>query len=132
MSKILSIPDFGDIEYKDDLSFGEISQILEAAVDITDIQKPKVNANLYQFAVLQRAIIKAPFDHNNTEALKAVPSKIMSKIISGVMKEFPLMAYMDNWIISMTGMTLADLEIMSTSNVPSILAGTNVQLTGNP
>jgi hypothetical protein len=55
----------------------------------------------------------------------------MSKIISEVMKEFPLVNYVDNWMISLMGMNLADSEILYTPNVPLTSGGTNAQLTVN-
>lgn len=132
MSKTLNIDGYGVIEYQDDISFGDISQIMEACVDISDIQKPNVDANLYIFAVLQRVIIKAPFNHSDINEIKKVDSRTMSKIIAGVMKDFPLKNYVDNWMISLVGMTLADSETISTSSLLSTAAGTNVRLTPNP
>ena len=36
------------IEYETELSFGETEAIINTAIDLTDIQKPKVNLQLYQ------------------------------------------------------------------------------------
>lgn len=130
-NKIINVEGLGEIEYLDDLPFGIVSQIVKNCVDIQDITKPKVDADTYQYAILTQAIVRAPFNPKNLEELKAVPSKKLSKVISEVMKEFPLVNYVDNWMISLMGMNLADSEILYTPNVPSTSVGTNAQLTLN-
>ena len=78
------------IEFLDDLAWGDTQKILKASVDISNPQSININIQLYQQMVLQAAITKAPFDVKNLTTLNKLPSKVVNKIMSEVMKVFPL------------------------------------------
>lgn len=48
------------IEYEDDITFGELENILNKCLDLSDVQKPKVNIPLYRQLILTTVIKKHP------------------------------------------------------------------------
>ena len=106
------------IEFAEDLTWGDTQRILKACVDISNPQALKVNILLYQQMILQSAITKAPIDFKNLTALNTLPSKTVAKIISEVMKVFPLETLITPWISSMTGEDSLDSLMKSMSSVP--------------
>jgi len=106
------------IEFNDDLSWGDTQRILKACVDISNPQAMKVNIQLYQQLILQAAVTKAPIDFKNLTALNKLPSKVVTKIISEVMKVFPLETLITPWITAMTGEDSLDSLMKSMSSVP--------------
>jgi hypothetical protein len=106
------------IEFKDDLTWGDTQQILKSCVDISNPQALKVNIQLYQQMVLQAAVTKAPFDFKNLTALNNLPAKTVTKIMSEVMKVFPLETLIIPWITAMTGEDSIESLMKSMSGVP--------------
>jgi hypothetical protein len=106
------------IEFLDDLSWGDTQRILKSCVDISNPQALKVNILLYQQMILQAVITNAPIDFKNLTALNSLPSKTVAKIISEVMKVFPLETLITPWISSMTGEDSLDSLMKSMSSVP--------------
>lgn len=106
------------IEFVDDLSWGDTQRILKACVDISNPQAMKVNVQMYQQMILQAAVTKAPIDFKNLTALNNLPSKTVTKIMSEVMKVFPLETLIMPWITAMTGEDSIDSLMKSMSGVP--------------
>ena len=46
------------IEYEDDLTFGELEEIINQSVDLSDVSKPKVNLPKYRINVLSKVLRK--------------------------------------------------------------------------
>jgi len=106
------------IEFKDDLSWGDTQRILKTCVDISDPKAMKVNIAMYQQMILQAAVIKAPIDCKNLTQLNQLPSKTVAKIMSEVMKLFPLETLITPWITAMTGEESLESLMKSMSSVP--------------
>ncbi len=106
------------IEFVDDLTWGDTQRILKACVDITNPQSIKVNIQMYQTLILQAAVVKSPIDVKNLTALNKLPSKVVTKIMSEVMKVFPLETLITPWITAMTGEDSLDSLMKSMSSVP--------------
>jgi len=73
---------------------------------------------MYQHMILQAAVTKSPIDFKNLTALNKLPSKVVTKIMSEVMKVFPLETLITPWITAMTGKDSLDSLMSSMSSVP--------------
>jgi hypothetical protein len=91
------------IEYEDDLTFGELENILNQSVDLTDVSKPKVNIPKYRINILTSVIRKAPFQLRSPEAIKGLKNKVAKTIILEVMKDYPLMKFLEDWMVTFVG-----------------------------
>ena len=49
------------IEYEDDLTFGELENIVNQSVDLSDVAKPKVNIPSYRMNILTKVLKKSKF-----------------------------------------------------------------------
>lgn len=121
-----------DIEYEDDIPFGDMEYIINQTVDLTDITKPKIKMMEYRLQILNKVIRKAPFNHKDFVVLKNIPSKTMRKILDEVMKDYAMANFLGDWMKSFLG-SLEDSEpsTKSTQSAPSPSAGTKPQLTSN-
>ena len=91
------------IEYEDDLTFGELEAIINQSVDLTDVQKPKVNIPAYRMNILTKVLRKAPFPIDNAPAIKNLKAGVAKQIISEVMKDYPLMRFLEDWMVTFVG-----------------------------
>jgi hypothetical protein len=91
------------IEYEDDLTYGELDAILQNCIDLSDMQKPKVDIPKYRFQILLKVIKKAPFTVNDAVAIRNLKSKQANIIMKEVMKDFPLANFLGDWVESFTG-----------------------------
>ena len=91
------------IEYEDDLKFGELESIVSRAVDLSDPSKPKVNIPQYRIDIVQKVLRKAPFKTGDLVAIRNQPNSVITQIISGVMKDFPLGKYLGDWVETFAG-----------------------------
>ena len=91
------------IEYEDDLTFGELENIVNQSVDLTDVAKPKVNIPKYRMNVLTKVLRKAPFQCNDAVAIRNLKAKVAKQIISEVMKDYPLMRFLEDWMVTFVG-----------------------------
>jgi len=91
------------VEYEDDLTFGELEGIINASVDLTDVTKPKVNIPTYRMNILTKVIRKAPFPINDAVAIRNLKAKMAKQIISEVMKDYPLMQFLEDWMVTFVG-----------------------------
>lgn len=91
------------IEYEDDITFGELENILNKCLDLSDVQKPKVNIPLYRQLILTTVIKKAPFDIGDLSAIRNLKASTAKKIMEEVMKDYPLAKYLEEWVETFVG-----------------------------
>lgn len=106
------------VAFDDDLTWGDTQRILKACLDISNPQAIKVNIPLYQQMILQAVITKSPIDVKNLTQINQLPAKVVTKIMSEVMKVFPLEELVKPWITAMTGEDSIESLMKSTSSVP--------------
>ena len=113
------------IEYEDDLTFGELEAIVNISVDLSDVTKPKVDLPKYRMNILTKVLRKAPFQIDNPESIRALKSKTAKQIISEVMKDYPLMRFLEDWMVTFVGtQEVTNLPTVSTTSSPKASAGT--------
>jgi len=113
------------IEYEDDLLFGELEAIVNTSVDLTDVSKPKVNLPKYRMNILTSVLTKAPFPIRDAGAIKNLKNKVAKQIISEVMKDYPLMRFLEDWMVTFVGTQEAtNLPTESITSLPKTSAGT--------
>ena len=113
------------IEYEDDLLFGELEAIVNVSVDLSDVTKPKVDLPKYRMNILTKALRKAPFPIDDAIAIRNLKAKTAKKIISEVMKDYPLMRFLEDWMVTFVGtqeVTSSPTESITSS--PKASAGT--------
>jgi len=91
------------IEYEDDLTFGELEAVLNSTVDMSDVTKPKVKIPEYRQEILMKVLRKAPFKVGDRVAIRNLKSSVAKQIIEGVMVDFPLAKYLEDWMITFVG-----------------------------
>lgn len=91
------------IEYEDDLTFGELESVLNETVDMSDVTKPKVNIPKYRQQILLKVLKKAPFKTGDLVAIRNMRSSVAKKILEGVMVDFPLAKYLEDWMVTFVG-----------------------------
>ena len=123
--------DYGDppkkeiMEYEDDLTFGELENIVKQSIDLSDLSKPKVNITKYRMNILTSVLRKAPFPTNDAGAIRNLKAKVAKQIISEVMKDYPLMRFLEDWMVTFVGTQEAtSLPTVSTTSLPKVSAGT--------
>jgi len=95
-----------EITYEDDIPFGDMEVIIKKCVDLSDITKPKVNISEYRRRILSSVLRKAPFTHTDPIAVSKLPRKTAEKIITEVMKDYPLAGCLEGWMTSFLGSTV--------------------------
>ena len=113
------------IEFEDDLTFGELENVVNESVDLSDVTKPKVNLPKYRMNILTSVLRKAPFPINNADAIKNLKATVAKQIISEVMKDYPLMRFLEDWMVTFVGtpdQTSSPTE--SITSLPKASAGT--------
>ena len=116
------------IEYEDDLLFGELEAIVNVSVDLSDVTKPKVDLPKYRMNILTKALRKAPFPIDDATAIRNLKAKTAKKIISEVMKDYPLMRFLEDWMVTFVGTPEATSSLTeSTTSLPKVSAGTNTK-----
>ena len=116
------------IEYEDDLLFGELEAIVNVSVDLSDVTKPKVDLPKYRMNILTKALRKAPFPIDDATAIRNLKAKTAKKIISEVMKDYPLMRFLEDWMVTFVGTPEATSSLTeSTTSLPKVSAGTKAK-----
>ena len=116
------------IEYEDDLLFGELEAIVNISVDLSDVTKPKVDLPKYRMNILTKVLRKAPFPIDSPEAIRGLKAKTAKQIISEVMKDYPLMRFLEDWMVTFVGTQEATSSpTESTTSLPKASAGTNTK-----
>lgn len=91
------------IEYEDDLNFGELEAVLNATVDMSDVSRPKVKIPEYRQEILMKVLRKAPFKTQDRVAIRNLKSSVAKQVIEGVIVDFPLAKYLEDWMITFVG-----------------------------
>ena len=91
------------IEYEDDITFGELENILNKCLDLSNVQKPEVNIPLYRQLILTTVIKKAPFEVGEIAAIRNLKSSVAKKIMEEVMRDYPLAKYLEEWVETFVG-----------------------------
>ena len=91
------------IEYETELSFGETEAIINNSIDLSDINKPKIKIANYRKLLLQKSLRKAPFGFKNEMQINGVPNRVMQEILSEITKDFPLVDFLGDWMMSFMG-----------------------------
>jgi len=102
------------IEYEDDITFGQLENILNQCLDMTEFQKPKVNLPLYRQLILTTVITKAPFELHEEASIRNLKVSVAKKIVQEVMKDYPLAKYLEEWVETFVGETLQEQMDQST------------------
>ena len=116
------------IEYEDDLTFGELENVVNMSVDLSDVTKPKVNLPKYRINILTSVLRKAPFPTNDAGVIRNLKAKVVKQIISEVMKDYPLMRFLEDWMVTFVGtpdQTSSPTE--SITSLPKVSAGTSTK-----
>lgn len=121
------------VEYEDDIPYGQMSAILKKSVNMKNFTSPEINISEYQLGILQTVIKKAPFDPKSKLQLNNIPSSVADKIISEVMKDYPLGKRSDSWMMSLFGpLDTKSLNLDSILSVQPPLDGQNEKQTNTP
>jgi len=96
------------IEYEDDLTFGELEAILQNCIDLSDISKPKVDIPKYRYQILLKVLRKAPFAVGDSAAIRGLKNTQATKIMQEVMKDYPLVKFLEAWVETFTGLQTKD------------------------
>ena len=116
------------IEYEDDLLFGELEAIVNISVDLSDVTKPKVDLPKYRMNILTKVLRKAPFPVDSPEAIRNLKAKTAKQIISEVMKDYPLMRFLEDWMVTFVGTPEAtSTPTESITTLPKVSDGTSTK-----
>ena len=121
------------VEYEDDIPYGQMSAILKKSVNMKNFTSPEVDIAEYQLQILQKVITKAPFDPKSILQINNIPSSVADKIISEVMKDYPLGKRSDSWMMSLFGpLDTKNLNLDSMLSVPPPSDGQKEKQTNTP
>ena len=105
------------IEYEDDITFGELENILNKTLDMSEVNKPKVNIPLYRQLILTAVITKAPFKTKDISEIRNLKSSVAKEIMKEVMKDYPLAKYLEEWVETFVGEDIQDqVQAFTTSS----------------
>ena len=91
------------IEFEDDPPFGEMQKIIKSCIDISDVQHPQVNLQLYQQMILQTVVTKAPFNPKNAVEFAKLSTSSALGILNRLMQALPLETLIAPMITAATG-----------------------------
>lgn len=103
------------VEYEDDITFGELENILNKCLDMTKVNEPKVNIPLYRQLITSTVIVKAPFAIKDVTAIRNLKASVAKKIMQEVMKDYPLMKYLEEWVETFVGEEIDTSQAYTTS-----------------
>ena len=112
------------IEYEDDITFGELENILNKCLDLSNVQKPEVNIPLYRQLICSTVITKAPFPIKDVTAIRNLKASVAKTVMQEVMRSYPLMKYMEEWVETFVG-SIEEIEgnLQSTTSSQGNLVG---------
>ncbi len=112
------------IEYEDDITFGELENILNKCLDMTKVNEPKVNLPLYRQLILTTVLRKAPFEIKDVAAIRNLKASQAKIIMGEVMKDYPLAKYLEEWVETFVGQDIQDQLDQYTTSSQENLVGT--------
>jgi len=113
------------VEYETELSFGETEAIINVAIDLTDIQKPKVKIGPFRMQILMKTLRKAPFQFKSEQFVKALPNGLVNDILDHIMQDYQLVNFLGDWMTSFMG---SEVESESPSEpTPSVQSSSDGQ-----
>ena len=104
------------IEYEDDLTFGELEAILDQCLDLSDVTKPKVNLPQYRQSILLKTVKKAPFEVGSLPSLRNLKTSVVEQILKGVLKDYPLVTFLEGWVRTFVGNEEVSISEASTTS----------------
>jgi hypothetical protein len=113
------------VEYEDDIKFGDLEAILNKCLDMTEINKPKVNLPLYRQMILTAVITKAPFEIKDVASIRNLKASTAKIIMKEVMKDYPLAKYLEEWVETFVGEDIPEQMAQFTTSSQESLVGTN-------
>ena len=119
------------IEYEDDITFGELENILNKCLDMSEINKPKVNLPLYRQLILTTVIRKAPFEIKDAASVRNLKASTVKIIMTEVMKDYPLAKYLEEWVETFVGETIQEPMGQFITSSQESLGGQDSKLTTN-
>ena len=120
------------IEYEDDLTFGELESVINNCVDLSDVTKPKVNIPNYRQTILLKVIRSPPFEIGSAAALRNMKASVAKQIIAGVMVDYPLAKFLEDWMVTFMGSTTEkEQQQQSTISVQTTSDGIKKKSTDN-
>jgi hypothetical protein len=78
------------IEYRTDLSFGEIMEIKKKTYKGKNPFDIEFDSDLYQRLIMDKAIVKVPFDHKDLLVIYKLEGDVVIEILTVLMDQFPL------------------------------------------
>jgi len=81
------------IEYKTDLSFGDIQEIKKKTYKAKNPFEVEFDSELYQRMIMEKAIVKAPFLPTDYTAIYKLDGDVVTEILTVLMDTFPLERY---------------------------------------
>ncbi len=91
------------VEYETELTFGETEAIINQAIDLTDIQKPKIKLGPFRIQILLKTLRKAPFAYKVDLSIKGVPNSVITEVLDHIMDDYPLVNFLGDWMTSFMG-----------------------------
>lgn len=111
-----------EIQYETELTFGETEIIINQAIDLTDIQHPKVKIGPFRINILMKTLRKAPFSFLADISVKAQSNRLINEILDHIMEDYPLVNFLGAWMTSFMG---SEVESESPSeSTPSVQPST--------
>ena len=78
--------------------------------------------------ILTKVLKKAPFPVNDAVAIRNLKAKVAKQIISEVMKDYPLMRFLEDWMVTFVGTPGAtSTPTESTTTLQRDSVGTNTK-----
>lgn len=81
------------IEYKTDLTFGEVQDIKKKTYKAKNPFEVEFDSDLYQRLIMEMTIVKAPFDVKDYTAIYKLKGDVVTEILTVLMDTFPLERY---------------------------------------
>ena len=114
-----------NIEYEDDLTFGELEAILNECLDLSDVTKPKVNLPKYRQSILLKTVKKAPYEVASLPTLRNLKTSVVNQVLKGVLKDYPLVKFLEDWVRTFVGNEELNISRQSTTSLQENSTGTS-------
>ena len=111
-----------------------MENILNKCLDLKKVNEPIVNIPLYRQLILTAVITKAPFTLKDISEIRNLKSSVAQKIMTEVMKDYPLMKYLEEWVGTFVGTEVTEENTLtqSTTTSPKSSTGRKTKSTNNP